>query len=132
MKMDSKEKQQEEYEKKENAFWKWVKDNKKVLTAVGVGAVAVAGVIKLIYAINSNTVGTSSWFKNAPIERMKEVREEIHKVFRDPNAYIKIREEAQSWLAIFDRHISEKEWGGRTPVGPSVHREHGYNLYKPD
>ena len=37
-----------------------------------------------------------------------------------------------SLMQLLDKKISEREWAGKIPTGPSYHREHGYNLYKPD
>jgi hypothetical protein len=35
-------------------------------------------------------------------------------------------------MSRLDKKISNLEWSGKTPSGPAYHREHGFNLYKPD
>ena len=42
------------------------------------------------------------------------------------------RESLWNLLPRLDKKIREIEGAGKISTGPAYHREHGYNLYKPD
>ena len=72
------------------------------------------------------------WFKNASLPELKAKREIIHSEYLAHTTNDDYRKSLWDLLPRFDRRISEIEWAGKTPTGPSYSREDGYNLYRPN
>ena len=66
------------------------------------------------------------------MEELKEKRDLIHAEYMRHNVNDQYREDLWNLLPVFDSRIRQKEWNGKVPCGSTYHREHGYNLYKPD
>ena len=72
------------------------------------------------------------WLNKASLEELKEKRDLIHAEYMRHNVNDQYREDLWNLLPVFDSRIRQKERNGKAPCGPTYHREHGYNLYKPD
>lgn len=113
------------------AFWN--KHKKQIAVAGGiVGAVGIAvlGIFGVKYYWNASAF--ERWFKKAPLDELKTVRDNIHSEYMKHTVNDEYRETLWNLLPRLDKKISEIEWAGKTPSGPAYHREHGFNLYKPD
>lgn len=135
----------EEDSKGKNRFISRIKNHKAELAVAGVGTVVciamILGIknkeslsklfIDLKYDLEHGKPGAEKWFNKADLEELKEARKLVQRDLMNPGLDNKYRENCHDLLLVFDRKINEKEWGGRKPQGPSYHREHGYNLYKP-
>ena len=66
------------------------------------------------------------------LKELKDARDLTHKEFLSHTTNDEYREDLWRLLSVFDKKISDLEWNGKVPCGPAYHREHGYNLYKPD
>lgn len=108
----------------------WSKHKNKILLAFGILGAATLAVLGIKCYIDNTSA--NRWFKNATLEELKDVRDKIHKEALNYTVNDEHRESLWSLLPIFDKRISDLEWAGETPRGPAYHREHGYNLYKPD
>lgn len=70
--------------------------------------------------------------KKSTLDELREKRKKVHEEYLSYPKNDNYREYLLSLLPVFDKEISDREWAGRTPVGPGYPREHGYGLYKPD
>ena len=113
------------------AFWN---KHKKVITITGgvVGAVGVAvlSVFGVKYFWNASSF--ERWFKKAPLEELKTVRNNVHAEYLKHTVNDEHRESLWNLMSRLDKKIRRLEWAGKTPSGPAYQREHGFNLYKPD
>ena len=110
-----------------NAFWN--KHKKGLFIASGI--LVVVGVSLLaLFGIKYNSL--ERWLKNASLEDLKNARKNIHSEWKQHTINDKYRSSLWDLMKFLDKKISECEWAGETPTGPAYHREHGYNLYKPD
>ena len=106
-------------------------DKKKIaLTTVGI-AVTGLGVLYLISGMEPQMY-SGKWFDTISDELLKEERENIRKKFCSAGSDYDLAGRLQKLLWRFDKEISKRAWAGEVPTGPSYHREHGFNLYKPD
>lgn len=113
------------------AFWNDHK--KKIAIATGIaGAVGIAflGAFGVKYYWNSSSF--ERWFKKAPLDELKTVRGNVHSEYLNHTVNDEYRESLRNLMSRLDKKISDLEWTGKTYSGPAYHREHGFNLYKPD
>ncbi len=121
----------QKHEKPVVAFWN--KHRKDILIATGViGAIGTTVLTILGVKYYWNSSAFERWFKKAPLDELKTVRDNIHSEYMKHTVNDEYRQSLWNLLPRLDKKISEIEWAGKTPTGPSYHREHGYNLYKPD
>ena len=110
-----------------NAFWNKHKKEiiiaSSIIGAIGVTFLAVLGV---------KYKSLEKWLKKASLEDLNEARNNTHHDWMQHTINDEYRSNLWSLMQLLDKKISEREWAGKIPTGPSYHREHGYNLYKPD
>ena len=109
------------------AFWNKHKKEFQFITGVLGLALAFLGV-KYIW----NATAFDRWFDKASLTELKAERDRIHTNYMNYTINDEHREFLWNLLPKFDKKIHELEWDGKTPSGPAYHREHGFNLYKPD
>lgn len=71
------------------------------------------------------------WIKSLTNSQWETERKIVQEKYCSPEYSTSLKIDFKRILDLFDRVKSERDWGGRTPRGPSYSREHGYNLYKP-
>lgn len=111
----------------------WHKNRRGILIATGIIG-TIGTVILALFGIKYywNATAFERWFKKASLDELKTVRNNVHSEYMKHTVNDKYRETLWNLLPRLDKKISELEWDGKTPSGPAYHREHGYNLYKPD
>ena len=110
------------------AFWN--KHKKGIIitfSTIGISILAIFG-----YKMYLKNTAFDRWLKNASLKELKDARDLTHKEFLSHTTNDEYREDLWRLLSVFDKKISDLEWNGKVPCGPVYHREHGYNLYKPD
>ena len=113
------------------AFWN--KHRKGLLIATGiVGTVGTAVLNVLGVKYYWNATAFERWFKKAPLDELKTVRDNVHSEYMKHTINDEYRESLWNLLPRLDKKIREIEWAGKIPSSPSYPREHGHNLYKPD
>lgn len=124
---------QEQPEKERPVVAFWNKHKKEIAIAGGVvGAVGVAVLSALGIKYFWNASSFERWFKKAPLEELRTVRNNVHTEYLKHTINDAHRSSLWDLMARLDKKISALEWDGKTPSGPAYHREHGFNLYKPD
>lgn len=124
---------QKQLEKERPVVAFWNKHKKEIAIVGGVfGAIGVAvlSVLGIKYFWNASSF--ERWFKKAPLEELKTVRGNVHKEYLSHTVNDAHRESLWNLMSRLDKKISNLEWNGKTPSGPAYHREHGFDLYKPD
>ena len=110
-----------------NAFWNKHKKEiilvSSIIGIIGITALAVLG-------INYKSLG--KWLKKASLEDLKEARNNTHSEWMTHTTNDEYRDNLWRLMQLLDKKIREREQAGKTQIGPAYHREHGYNLYKPD
>ena len=112
-------------------FWNKHKRKIKIIggIAVGIGATILTGLgVKYLWDASS----FERWFKKAPLDELKLFRNDVHSEYMKHNTNDEYRETLWNLLPRLDKRIWEIENAGKSISGPAYHREHGYNLYKPD
>ena len=100
---------------------------------LGLGGLVLTGLAIIIKTANKEPQKYSGdWIKNLTDTEWETEREIVRQQYCNPEYDISYRENLHQILWLFDKIKSDKEWAKKTPHGPSYHREHGYNLYKPD
>lgn len=100
---------------------------------LGIGGMATLG-----YAIYKGVSTTEpkkyslKWIESLSDEQWSKERQIVQDQFRNPNLDIEFRDKCKVLLDLFDKVKSARDWAGVKPHGPAYHREHGFNLYKPD
>ena len=102
----------------------------KVLLCVGSAVVVGAGTYLSFF--KNPPKYSEKWIENLTSEEWRNEREKIQQLFLNPKLDFDIREQYHNLLRVFDKVKSKKDWAGEIPHGPAYHREHGFNLYKPD
>lgn len=111
----------------------WHKNNKTIKKLTGI--LGVIGAFCLMVKGGKylwNATAFDRWLSKAPLDEVKETRHNIHMEALHYTTNDEYRNSLWNMLPILDRKIRELEWTGKEPSGPAYHREHGYNLYKPD
>lgn len=75
---------------------------------------------------------SKKWFNTVSYDTLEKEREIVRKQFCSAGNDFERANLLQKLLNIFDSVMSKRDWNGQVPQPPSYHREHGYNLYKPD
>ena len=123
--------EQPENERPVVAFWN--KHKKEIAIAGGVvGAVGVAVLSALGIKYFWNASSFERWFKKAPLEELRTVRNNVHTEYLKHTINDAYRSSLWDLMARLDKKINALDWDGKTPSGPAYHGEHGTNLYKPD
>lgn len=104
---------------------------KKLISILGVLSATVYGVYKAISNMEPEKYSLE-WIRSLSDSQWETEREIVRQMFCSPKYSDSQRTDFQRILFLFDKVKSEREWDGDTPRGPAYHREHGYNLYKPD
>ena len=74
-----------------------------------------------------------TWSKKDSLDVLQSKRQKLHAILMNPKADLDLRSRIHDFiLPVIDKCISEKMWNGQKPAPPRCHREHGFNLYKPD
>ena len=99
---------------------------------LGLGGVALT-VVGLSVLSNGGPVKYSpAWIKRLTDAEWASEREILRQQYTNPKYDDATRNEARRLMDMFDRVISKKINSVTENCGPGYHREHGYNLYKPD
>ena len=123
--------EQPENERPVVAFWN--KHKKEIAIAGGVvGAVGVAVLSALGIKYFWNASSFERWFKKAPLEELRTVRNNVHTEYLKHTINDAYRSSLWDLMARLDKKINALDWDGKTPSGPAYHGEHGTNIYKPD
>lgn len=75
---------------------------------------------------------STKWFDTVSDEVLSIEREYVRKQYCSSGNDYSAALEWERLLRRFDKVMSKRAWGDKTPTAPSYHREHGHNLYKPD
>ncbi len=111
----------------------WHKHNKEIKIVTGVLGFLGAVVLTVCGVKHYwNATAFERWFEKASLDDLKAARDNIHSEYLGHTVNDEYRESLWNLLPKFDRRISELQWAGKKPSGPAYHREHGFNLYKPD
>ena len=113
------------------AFWNEHKKEIKIATGI-VASIGVAVLASLGIKYYWNATAFERWFKKASLDELKEARNNIHNEYMRHTVNDEYRKSLWDILPKFDKKIHEIEMAGKKASGPAYHREHGYNLYKPD
>lgn len=99
---------------------------------VGLGSVAVVayGAYK-VFSNKKPSKYSVEWIKELTDKEWNAEREIIRQKFCNPKYDDATRIGFQNLLRLFDKVKSDRDWADIKPQGPTYHREHGYNLYKP-
>ena len=130
----------------QNELITWIKAHKPELIIVGISIptiIAVALGIKnkdaiealwnsLKTAIEERNMYSPKWFKSASDSVLHSERERVRLAYCSSGNDMSLATQLENLLSRFDKELSNRAWAGQTPSGPSYHREHGFNLYKPD
>ena len=114
--------------KSESTFWK---ENKKgIFITIGIigGAVLCFFCVKIYIKQPS----IDKFLKDSSTSVIKGKRAELHTEYMSYTRNDSYRKELWNMISILDNEIRKRDWAGKVPAGPAYHREHGYNLYKPD
>ena len=111
----------------------WHKHKKGIIIATGIAGFFGAAVLT-VFGVKYywNSTAFERWFRNASLDDLKEARDNIHAEYMKHNVNDEYRESLWNILPTLDKKISEIEWDGKKPSGPTYYREHGSNLYKRD
>ena len=113
------------------AFWN--KNRKGILIVTGIiGTICTAFLAFCGIKYYWNATAFERWFKKASLSELKVARDNVHSEYMKHTVNDKYRETLWNLLPRLDKKINDLERGGKTTYSPSHHREHGYNLYKPD
>ena len=113
------------------AFWNNHKKEIQIVTGVlGLICATLLAVRGAKYIWNATAF--DRWFDKASLTELKAERDRIHTKYMNYTINDEHRVFLRNLLPKFDKRIHELEWDGKTPSGPAYHREHGFNLYKPD
>ena len=113
------------------AFWN--KHRKGILIASGIVG-TVGTTVLTVFGVKYywNSTAFERWFRNAPLDELKTVRNDVYSEYLKHTVNDEYRESLWNLLPRLDKKIREIEGAGKNLTGPVYHREHGYNLYKPD
>mgnify|MGYP007099016253 CR=1 FL=1 len=104
--------------------------SKKIVLGLGGLALAVVSLSAL------SNVGpekySPAWIKKLTDAEWEIEREALRQKYTNPKYDDATRNEAHRLMDLFDRVLSNKRNNVTGNCGPGYHREHGYNLYKPD
>ncbi|MBO5231765.1 MAG: hypothetical protein IJE00_06640 [Clostridia bacterium] len=117
--------------KKENKIKSFFKRHKK---GIYITAGIIGGSVLCFFGIKCylKQPTLEKFLKESSLSLLKEKRNEIHTEYLKYTKNDEYRNSLWNLLPILDKEISKREWDGKIPSGPAYHREHGYNLYKPD
>ena len=111
-------------------FWN---KHKKIAIASGVlGALGLVILSFLGVKYFCNVSSFERWFKKASLDELKTVRNNVHAEYLNHTVNDAHRESLWNLMSRLDKKISILEWTGKTPSMSTYHREHGFNLYKPE
>ena len=102
-----------------------------IISSVVGSAVGIAFIASSIYYYKNPPKYSKKWIYNLNDDAWEIERELVRKKYASPDYSTDQKIGFKSLLDLFDKVKSSKVWAGQTPSGPSCHREHGYNLYKP-
>lgn len=129
-----------------NELIAWIKAHKTELIIVGVSIPTIIAVIlgiknkdaikalwdSLKAAIEERNMYSPKWFKSASDNVLHTERERVRLAYCSSGNDMSLATHFENLLSRFDKELSNRAWAEQTPRGPSYHREHGFNLYKPD
>lgn len=129
-----------------NELIAWIKAHKTELIIVGVSIPTIIAVVlgiknkdaikalwdSLKAAIEEQNMYSPKWFKSASDSVLHTERERVRLAYCSSGNDMSLATQFENLLSRFDKELSNRAWAGQTPRGPSYHREHGFNLYKPD
>lgn len=99
---------------------------------LGLGGIALT-VVGLSVLSNGGPVKFSpAWIEGLTDAEWASEREVLRQQYTNPKYDDATRNEARRLMDMFDRVLSSKRNSVTGNCGPGYHREHGYNLYKPD
>ena len=99
---------------------------------LGLGGIALT-VVGLSVLSNGEPVKYSpAWIEGLTDAEWASEREVLRQQYTNPKYDDATRNEARRLMDMFDRVLSNKRNSVTENCWPGYHREHGYNLYKPD
>lgn len=97
-----------------------------ILTTIGL----IGGGYAIYKNIDKETSKYSlEWITGLSDDQWSKEREIGQNNFRNSELDIAFRENCHKILGLFDKVKSARDWAGKTPQGPTYHREHGFGLY---
>ena len=129
-----------------NELITWIKAHKTELIIVGISIPTIIAVIlgiknkdaikalwdSLKTAVEERNMYSPKWFKSTSDSVLHTERERVRLAYCSSGNDMSLVTQLENLLSRFDKELSDRAWAGQTPRGPSYHREHGFNLYKPD
>lgn len=129
-----------------NELITWIKAHKTELIIVGISIPTIIAVIlgiknkdaikalwdSLKTAVEERNMYSPKWFKSTSDSVLHTERERVRLAYCSSGNDMSLATQLENLLSRFDKELSDRAWAGQTPRGPSYHREHGFNLYKPD
>lgn len=117
--------------KQDNVEYFCKKYGVKILVGIGGVALIILGSLGIKRYLDDTKF--ERYLKSASLPELKAIRDVAHKEFLNTSNDIECRGKiGDIILPTIDKQISKREWGNKIPAAPSYHREHGFNLYKPD
>lgn len=102
----------------------------KLFLGAGVLLIGVFGISE--YSAKHPEKYSLKWIKSLSDEEWDKEREILRKMCTNPKYDDNSRIRYGKILDLFDRVKSDRNWEGKIPQPPKYHREHGFNLYKPE
>lgn len=99
--------------------------------AAGIGCLAIVTGLFIRISNRKPAKYSYNWIKSLTDKEWEDERKIIWQKYSNPEYDIDSRMRFWDLLELFDKVKSDRDWAGIKPQGPSYHREHGYNLYKP-
>lgn len=101
--------------------------NKKLL--IGLGGLAACGIgLCTFLAKKEPTKYSLEWIKKLTDSQWETERELVRQKFCSPEYDTDLRVRFKTILDLFDKVKSDRDWAGKTPTGPTFHREHGWYI----
>ena len=128
------------------AFIKWIKAHKKELVLSGICVSALILIVlglknkkalqqvweSLRDELKTGRMYSSKWFETVSDAVLEQEREKVRVAYCKSGYDDAATCALQKLLWRFDDEMSKRAWAGRTPTGPSYHREHGWYLANDD
>lgn len=129
-----------------NELTTWIKAHKTELIIVGISIPTIIAVVlgiknkaaikalwdSLKTAIEERNMYSPKWFKSVSDSVLRTEREHVQLAYRSSGNDLSAATQLKNLLSRFDEELNSRDWAGQTPRSPGYHREHGFNLYKPD
>lgn len=115
---------------KQKAQTYWEKHKNKLIVTTGVIVVTVASVLGIEYYLNHPSL--KRMLEKTSTKELEEKRNSIHNEYLSYTENDEYRSGLWNLITIIDREIRSRYEPSQDSISHTYHREHGYNLYKPD